>query len=572
MTSLPLPIRGSQSIPALPVSQPHQAAGRVHLGLSIADLRWLLSPKALGIIWQPAPFSLPNPLQGQQILADNYAGANGLIALAGHAPWQHATEITAHGFDWLDDLASLGNRPARDLAQAWLALWIRDHDRPFARQGKAWTLEAISARQISLLTHAHFLMAGQNTADRKAMFKLLARQTAWLRHEVTRCPDPVARLHGATAWVFSTASLMGMEGVRPKAIQCLEKAAAQLSTAPETDLPRNPARLASALADLVWMRAVLGRAATPQAVQQAITRLSDCVSVLRPPHGALARFHGCDGGAPALLSQIQDRADEGRKPAALPRFSRAAGYIRLSCAASCLILDASPPPLRREGDLAHASTNAMEFSVNRFAFITSCGTGAGFGPDWMRAGRATQSHSTACLAGRSSAGLDGATLIGGATKVAQSSKPTHGAERVAVSHNAWQADWGLHHIRALTLSHDGMRLEGEDAFAPRNEEDRAIFAARMAQTPRGSLGFSLHFHVHPTVTAQSDMGGRAASFLLPDGQVWVLRPSEGAELVLRPSVYFDPDHRNPRATQQVVLFSTLADYGGAIGWCFLRAQ
>jgi uncharacterized heparinase superfamily protein len=41
---------------------------------------------------------------------------------------------------------------------------------------------------------------------------------------------------------------------------------------------------------------------------------------------------------------------------------------------------------------------------------------------------------------------------------------------------------------------------------------------------------------------------------------------------LRPSVYFDPDHRNPRATKQVVLFSTLADYGGAIGWCFLRAQ
>lgn len=120
-------------MPALPVSQPYQAAGRVHLGLSIADLRWLLSPKALGIIWQPAPFSLPNPLRGQQILAGNYAGANGLIALAGHAPWQHATEISAHGFDWLDDLASLGNRPARDLAQAWLALWIRDHDRPFAR-------------------------------------------------------------------------------------------------------------------------------------------------------------------------------------------------------------------------------------------------------------------------------------------------------------------------------------------------------------------------------------------------------------------------------------------------------
>ena len=84
--------------------------------------------------------------------------------------------MAAHGFDWLDDLASLGNRPARDLAQGWLALWMRDHDLPFARQGKAWTLEAISARQISLLTHGHFLMAGQNAADRKAMFKLLARQ------------------------------------------------------------------------------------------------------------------------------------------------------------------------------------------------------------------------------------------------------------------------------------------------------------------------------------------------------------------------------------------------------------
>lgn len=225
------------------------------------------------------------------------------------------------------------------------------------------------------------------------MFKLLARQTAWLRHEVTRCPDPVARLHGATAWVFSTASLMGMEGVRLKAIQCLEKAAAQLSTAPEADLPRNPARLASALADLVWMRAVLGRAATPQAVQQAITRLSDCVSVLRPPHGALARFHGCDGGAPALLSQIQDRADEGRKPAALPRFSHAAGYIRLSCAASCVILDASPPPPSK-GKGIWPMQARMQWNLASTAWPLSPPAGQGRGSGQIGSARAAPHKAT----------------------------------------------------------------------------------------------------------------------------------------------------------------------------------
>lgn len=46
-------------------------------------------------MWQPAPFSLPNPLQEQQVLAGNYAGANGLISLSGHASWQHATEVGA---------------------------------------------------------------------------------------------------------------------------------------------------------------------------------------------------------------------------------------------------------------------------------------------------------------------------------------------------------------------------------------------------------------------------------------------------------------------------------------------
>lgn len=124
------------------------------------------------------------------------------------------------------------------------------------------------------------------------------------------------------------------------------------------------------------MRAVLGRAATPQAVQQAITRLSDCVSVLRPPHGALARFHGCDGGAPALLSQIQDRADEGRKPAALPRFSRAAGYIRLSCATSCLILDASPPPPqtgRESGPCKHECNGIQRQSLGLYHLLRDRG-------------------------------------------------------------------------------------------------------------------------------------------------------------------------------------------------------
>ncbi|MCV2876276.1 heparinase II/III family protein [Rhodobacteraceae bacterium XHP0102] len=501
------------------------------------------------------------------MLASNYHSPEGLIPLRGRAPWEADAGDTAHGFDWLDDLAAAGSKAARDRAQAWLQHWINTYDRPLRRNGPAWDITALASRQISLLTHAPFIMAGQDAPQRRAFFKLLARQTAYLAQRAPRAHPIATRLCAVAAWVYATSTLMGFEALRPKALRHLGRLCADIHAAPMASLPRNPARLVQILAQLIWLRAILGHSTGPEALHHAIRRCAGILRALQLPDGGLPRFHGCDGGDADFINDILARAEPAANAA---RMTQSVGFLTITCGSACLTLDAAPPPAQ-EPD-AHASSLALEFSLGTTRFLTSCGSALGFAAEWQRAGRATPSHSTACLAGRSSAGLDGQYLIGGPTSVEQSIRPTENAERVALSHNAWQADYGLHHIRALTLSHDGTRLEGEDAFAPRTAQDHALFADRLAACGTEGLRFSVHFHLHPDVISQIDMGGRAASFVLPDGQVWILHPSPDIRLQLRPSVYFDPSHANPRATKQVVLFSALADYGGAIGWCFLRAD
>lgn len=564
--SLPPLVRPPVSTSASTVSatRGQRATG---LGLSMADIRWLLSPKAVGVVWQPPPFTRPNPQRGVQLLADNYHGPEGLVALHGGAPWDTDVSDAAHRFDWLEDLAATNSRPARDRAQAWLRQWIDTYDRPLRRNGPAWDIIPLAARHIALLTHAPFIMAGQDATQRRAFFKLLARQTAYLAQRAPQARSITTRLGAVAAWVYATSTLMGFEALRPRAIVHLARICATIHTAPEANLPRNPARLMQILAQLVWLRALLGRSTGPEALHHAITRCADILHALQLPDGGLPRFHGCDGGDAEMISEIIARAEPLVDAA---RVRQGAGYLTISCGDACLTLDAAPPSAHDPD--AHASSLALEFSLGNMRFLTSCGSGLGFAAEWQRAGRATPSHSTACLAGRSSAGLEGQYLIGGPTSVERSIKPTQNAERVALSHNAWQSEYGLHHIRALTLSHDGMRLDGEDAFAPRNAEDQALYADRLAARGPEGLRFSLHFHLHPDVTPQIDMGGRAASFVLPDGQVWILHTGPDIRLQLRPSVYFDPNHANPRATKQVVLFSPLAHYGGAIGWCFLQAD
>src|SRR5690606_23699524 len=98
---------------------------RLHAGLAAR------ARAATAFVAQPEPRTIGSFARGRQLIAGNYMFAGILIECPPGTPLFTLSEadpaFTAetHGFGWLDDLAAVGDAPARHLAQGWLADWLR---------------------------------------------------------------------------------------------------------------------------------------------------------------------------------------------------------------------------------------------------------------------------------------------------------------------------------------------------------------------------------------------------------------------------------------------------------------
>jgi len=213
--------------------------------------------------------------------------------------------------------------------------------------------------------------------------------------------------------------------------------------------------------------------------------------------------------------------------------------------------------------------------------VVNCGSGAAFGPEWRRAGRATPSHSTLGIRGFSSSRLapDGRMLSSGRGIFtdtpdqvwAQIDRDTEGA-RLLAGHNGYAATHGLTHIRQLSLSVDGRVLTGEDTLGAMTGVDRKRFETIMERTRHQGVDFELRFHLHPDVDAALDLGGTAVSMALKSGEIWVFRHDGVGEMVLEPSVYLESRRLKPRATKQIILSARVIDFACQLGWTLAKAQ
>ena len=250
--------------------------------------------------------------------------------------------------------------------------------------------------------------------------------------------------------------------------------------------------------------------------------------------------------ADALATVIAyDPAPEAPLPA-----MRQSHYVRLEHDTTVLIMDVgAPPPLELAGT-AHAGTLSFELSVGTALLFANCGA-PGQAHDAMRAAsRATASHNTLCLADRSSSRLVRARLLekwAGAPPIRQ-----HGDVRYAVStnpegssvratHDGYIKDFGLRHVRKISVTADGRRIEGEDRLGASSGTLRI----------NRDLPYAVHFHLHPDTLCRLGQTAGTALIETLDGAHWRFS-AEGAALVLEQS--FDYAHYSgPRLSQQIVL-------------------
>lgn len=536
---------------------------------------------ATGFVSQPEPRSIGSFARGRQLAAGNVLFAGHLIEAPDAMLWDLAIPDAAfedeiQGFAWLDDLAAVGDARTREVAQKWVWGWIERYGRG---KGAGWVPELAGRRQIRLIHHALFLLRGQDAEASERFYRLLGRQSIFLGRRWQATPPGLPRFEALTGLLYAGLSLSGMErhvgpATRALAIACRDQ------VDEEGGIPtRNPEELLEVFTLLTWAVAALTESGQPSEpeVTGAVGRIAPTLRTLRHADGGLARFHGGGRGVEGRLdtalaaSGVKSRAPDGL----------AMGYARLSAGRTSVIVDAARPPQGQASLNGHASTLAMEVTSGRRPLIVNCGSGAIFGEEWRRAGRATPSHSTLALEGYSSARLGKPGRIGSARREMLVDAPQNvpiemsqapDGMRFEGGHDGYVETHGLTHARRLELTFDGRGLVGEDMLmclddAAKRRFDKAMDAARLQ-----GIGWHTRFHLHPEVDAEIGMGGTAVSMSLKSGEIWVFRHDGKAEMTLEPSVYLERGRLSPRAAWQIVLAGKTRSYASVVRWSLAKAQ
>lgn len=528
---------------------------------------------ASGFVSQPEPRSIGMVARGRQLVAGNLLLGGVLVEAPGRTLWEAMSPEpgfieAAHGFTWLDDLAAAGDLAARARAQDWVFDWIARYGRG---KGPGWTPDLTGRRLIRWINHALMLLSGKDRAESEAFFAALTRQTVYLSRRWKAAAPGLPRFEALTGLVCAGLALTGMERLTTPALAALARdCGTEIDS--EGGIPtRNPEELLEVFTLLTWVAQTLdeaGRKAPPE-LTAAIMRIAPTLRALRHADGGLARFHSGGRGLEGRLDHAL--AQSGIKPMAITGL--AMGFARMAAGRTTVIVDAKSPPEGRASTAAHASTLAFEMTSGRRPVIVSCGSGAPFGAEWRRAGRATASHSTLTIDGYSSSRLGQAERLTDRAQVVPP-RSTQGPDGQAllIGHTGWATTHGLTHMRGLELSPDGRALMGQDTLGALTGAERRRFDAVMSSVKLQGVPFSIRFHLHPEVDAQVDLGGAAVSLGLRSGEIWVFRHDGVATLSLEPSVYLEKGRLKPRATKQIVLSARVLDYAAEVGWTLAKAQ
>ena len=536
---------------------------------------------ATGFVSAPEPRSIGHFARGRQLIAGNFLLDGHLIEAPNSQIWDIGPPDAPYaaglqGCAWLDDLAAVGDARARERAQAWVFGWI---DRYGNGAGPGWTPDLTGRRLIRWINHALFILRGQEKPASDRFYGSLARQTLFLSRRWRSAGQGLPRFEALTGLIHAGLSLTGMERLADPAIKALAQDCKTQVDA-EGGIPtRNPEELLDVFTLLTWAAQALAEAdkRVPEAHMAAIARIAPTLRALRHADGGLARFHGGGRGLDGRLdhalatSGVKGRVTEGLHM----------GFARMAAGRTSIIMDASPPPKGAASGQAHASTLAFELTSGRRPVIVNCGSGASFGAEWRRAGRATPSHATLGIDGYSSARLGPRQSLGrGQTelladapvKVPFEATDLGDAQRIEAAHDGWQLTHGLTHARTLDLSQDGRALAGEDLLTTLSDGDKMRFDRAMDATSLQGIAFSIRFHLHPDIEASVDLGGAAVSLALKSGEVWIFRADGTAQMRLERSVYLESGRLAPRAAQQVVLSGRAIAYATRVRWSLAKAQ
>ncbi len=535
----------------------------------------LFSKKPNGFVAQPEPRSIGNYSSGMRLLQGEFRFAGSQISAEKRSIWDLPPpdvgfEAEMHGFGWADDLAAVGDATARRLLQSWLMDWVRRYGNG---TGPGWQPELAGRRLIRWIGHGAFLVADLDANQSRKMFASMGRQASYLRVGWSRARAGLPRFEALTGLVYAGLALEGRQGMLKAAITDLG-AECEKQVGADGGIPsRNPEELNEIFTLLTWAAQTLQEYEHQPDQRQldAMIRIAPTLRSLRMGDGLLARFHGGGTGPEGRLDQ--SLADVGVQ--GLKRDELAMGFARINAGRTLLVMDCAAPPTGRASIIAHASTLAFELSTGRRRLIVNTGSGSRFGREWQQKSRLTPAQNTVSVERISSsryAAKDRRQTfveVPSAVVVHRASDLT--GSWIQATHNGYEPTHGLVHERRVYLASSGKEIGGEDILTSPRGRARTRYAKSVEGAPQLGIVFTLHFHLHPDVTASIDNAATTVTLTLKSGELWTFR-QHGGEMQLLESQYLDPAFLRPKATKQILVTGRVVQYAGDITWSLQRVE
>src|SRR5262245_57768071 len=477
--------------------------------------------KADRVVIAPQDLRTTDSTRAGEIYAGRFVFAGKVVACDSRSPFEMAAPsedwaASLLGFGWLRHLRAAETAITRANARALVDEWIALNS---AQDPIAWRPDVVARRVISWLSQAPLVLDDADAQFYRRFLRSLARQVRHLRHTVSQARDGVPRLQAAIALCYAALCMAGQQRHIRVATKRLSEELDRQILPDGGHISRNPGALIELLTDLLPLRTAFTarNIPPPPALLNAIDPMMPMLRFFRHGDASFALFNGMGPTQASLLTTILAYDDARGAPLANAPHS---GFQRIESAGTVVVMDtgrAPPLPVSHE---AHAGCLSFELSSKQYRIVVNCGLPATSRESWRQVARATAAHSTATLNDTSSCRfiesgaikriLDGTPMVGGPQEITVAREEQDGATLLRTAHDGYADIFNVIHQRTFMLSADGLRLDGEDVFAPAHGD----------AVPAGRDQFAVRFHLHPSVKANRMSDGHSAMLLLPNKEVW----------------------------------------------------
>ncbi len=516
----------------------------------------------------PQDIRTTDPTIASDIYSGYFVFAGKSVNAHGQSPFEivppsEAWFASLTSFSWLRHLRAADSALARANARALVGDWIHLRGRPSAAQD--WQAGIAARRLLAFLSQSPLILDGADRDFYRLFMRALGVHSKYLQRCLSEGLEGETRLICAIAIAELGLCAQGLNSLARRGTKLLVDELKVQILPDGGHIGRNPQTIVDLLLDLLPLRQAYAARGTsaPQLLLNVIDRMMPMLRLFRHGDGSIALFNGMGPTAAHVVATVLAYDDARAAPLAHAPHS---GYERMEAGETIIIADFGAPPPHAFSCEAHAGTLSFEMSCGANRIFINCGVPANARPDLREVARATAAHTDLVVGDTSSArfasgaGLDrfvARQMIAGPTDVRMRRAQDEHAVEIEGSHNGYDRSFGLLHERRMTLSADGLRLEGEDK----------LVATKRNIPGSGQADYALRFHLHPTARAELVEGGAAALLTLPDDTRWLFRAS-GLPIVIEESIFLG-GREGPRQTDQLVVSAKVREVP-ALVWTMER--